>query len=203
MEIVTGHAIAHVRAFTDPGALTLLGYTREAGGAVATSDILRVDLTLKVPALYRCTGLVPTCKDAGWQELVDEAVRTCKPRNARLWLKSKQHIYLRLHPDVDNMENVGISAYRVASYGMDAMKHMGEDMADIYDDVRRLYKGDLGTTVLYNFLYSLSIQKTEAGVSTLLKEAGDMAKPVKAAFKAAGIGTAAKSIFKYITQAKQ
>lgn len=194
--------IVRLRPSADPGALVLLGYAETDGGAVATSEILRVDMTVRPSALYRASGLTLNREEPQLVARVAAAIAKAKPTNAGLWKKCTRPILFRIYPDTNSAGEIAISAYRVHTYGMDAMKHMGEDMADIYEDICRRYSGKWPQRVLYNLMYELSTQDSEAGVASLLKEAGSIAKDIKAAFKRAGQGTSAKAIYNYIKQSK-
>lgn len=208
--IRTSKRIDVVKPVDDIAAVPLLSLPESEGGAVASSEVMKVTLYLgltpnDIASGYRASG-------SGKYDIAcraDEAVRACDPYGSAGWLKSAAKVWCVLR-GVDDEGDLVVDAYKVRKYNKDPLGVLGDYGASVYRMAAKAFtRGSANTpenrakadTLLYNLTYMLVNAQSASAAAEVLNSAEDN---VRLAFVNVGrqlkIGKTSKALYEYARQ---
>lgn len=193
--------IESVNPLEDTGAMPMLAYTEEEGGAVASSEVLKAVIYIHPSPAAKAMGLSfrNTPGNPRLPFSVNGVLADCNPIGFGKWSRATSKVWYIFTDGFDDDGDIALKAYRTAHYNMRPTKQLGEVGAELFNRARRACKSD-GVEVFEPFLYNLAYMFVRAGsareAASILASADD---DVIGAFERAGrqleTGSSAKAMW--------
>lgn len=208
--IRTSKRIEVVKPVEDIAAVPLLSLTEAEGGAVASSEVMKVTLYLGLTPNDIASGYkMPDSDKYNIACRADDAVRICDPYGSAGWLKSAAKVWCVLR-GVDDEGDLVVDAYKVRKYNKDPLGVLGDYGASVYRMAAKAFtRGSANTPenrvkadiLLYNLTYMLVNAQSASAAAEVLNSAEDN---VRLAFVNVGrqlkIGKTSKALYEYARQ---